>query len=355
MSDDNLYKRGEIWWLRATIKGVEHRESLRTRKITVARKIRDARLEEISAARHRGERRRPWLEAVTAWLEHSAGQLAASTAERYVLSLEMARPVLEPLAIDEIDGKVIASMIAARRACGASPATIRRDLTAISSVLEYAEAMGWREGNPTLSKRRILKERRDPIVLPLERDIEAMVNASSARFGALITGARLTGCRQNELVLAKWEGFDARAKTLEVIGKGNKRRVLELSERASAHISAQPRTLGSKLIFCRDGGEPFAEAASDFVHFRRTLEAKAKREGFEFQRFRFHDLRHLFAVEALRDGMGLYRLSKHLGHTSVKTTEIYLEFLTPEEAARAKDAPAQNTAQPRRFDRKETA
>lgn len=75
MREPNLFKRGGIYWLRATVKGVEHRESLRTRKITVARKIRDARLEEISAARHRGERRRPWLEAVTAWLEHSSAIL----------------------------------------------------------------------------------------------------------------------------------------------------------------------------------------------------------------------------------------------------------------------------------------
>jgi integrase/recombinase XerD len=46
-------------------------------------------------------------------------------------------------------------------------------------------------------------------------------------------------------------------------------------------------------------------------------------------------LRHLFAVEALRAGMGIYALSKHLGHTSVKTTEIYLSFLTGDEAESA--------------------
>jgi integrase/recombinase XerD len=48
-------------------------------------------------------------------------------------------------------------------------------------------------------------------------------------------------------------------------------------------------------------------------------------------------LRHLWAVEALRGGMGLYALSKHLGHTSVSVTErVYLAFLTPEEAEAAK-------------------
>jgi integrase/recombinase XerD len=47
--------------------------------------------------------------------------------------------------------------------------------------------------------------------------------------------------------------------------------------------------------------------------------------------------------------MSIYDLSEHLGHTSVKTTEIYLDFLTPAEAKQAKDGMAQNPAQPRRF------
>jgi len=109
--------------------------------------------------------------------------------------------------------------------------------------------------------------------------------------------------------------------------------------------SAQPATLGSELVFCREGGLAFAEAASDFTHIRRAAEAAAKRQGRPFHRFRFHDLRHLFAVTALRGGMGLYDLQQHLGHTSVKTTEIYLAFLTPDEQMRAKAAPASPTAQ----------
>jgi integrase/recombinase XerD len=348
MREPNLYTRGGVYWLRATIRGVEHRESLRTRDLATARRIRDRRLEEIAAARWRGERRRTWLEAVTEWAEHESGQIAASTAKRYAVSLSMVEPYLAAYAIEKIDGQAIASMISARRLDGATPATVRRDLTAVSRVLDYAEAMGWREGNPTLSKRRLLKERRDPIVLPTDRDIDAVIAAASPRFGALIQAARLTGCRQDELVRATWRNFDARARTLAVIGKGNKRRTISLSEAATAHISAQPVTLGCDLIFCRDGGEPFAQAASDFTHVRRAVAAKAEKEKLEFQRFRFHDLRHLFAVEALRAGMSIYALSKHLGHTSVKTTEIYLAFLTPEEAARAKDEAAHNPAQPRR-------
>ena len=66
------------------------------------------------------------------------------------------------------------------------------------------------------------------------------------------------------------------------------------------------------------------------------------RTGTPFRRFRFHDLRHLHAVEYLKAGGSLYDLSKRLGHTSVKTTEIYLDFLTAEEEARTKAGRAED-------------
>jgi integrase/recombinase XerD len=107
-------------------------------------------------------------------------------------------------------------------------------------VLEFAEAQDWREGNQTLSKRKILKERRDPIVLPEPEQIEAVLAVTPARFGALVRAAEMTGCRQSELVYARWRDLNIRAQALEVVGKGNKRRVLSLSPEATAHFSAQP-------------------------------------------------------------------------------------------------------------------
>ena len=290
-----------------------------------------------------------WKEALTAWSEHSAGQIAPATARRYAVSLLQCEHFLDELSIDAIDGKSIQRMVGERRRMGASAATVRRDLTAISRVLEYAEAQGWREGNPTLSKRKLLKERRDPIVLPERAAIEAVIDAATPRFGAFIRAAELTGMRQDELVRATWRAFNAVVGTLEIVGKGRKRRTIQLSPAATAHFSTQPKTLGSELIFCREGGLAYAQAASDFTHLRRGVEGRYARNSRPFRRFRFHDLRHLYAVEALRAGVGIYALSKHLGHTSVKTTEIYLAFLTPDEAESIKATQAQNPAQTRRF------
>jgi integrase/recombinase XerD len=54
------------------------------------------------------------------------------------------------------------------------------------------------------------------------------------------------------------------------------------------------------------------------------VEAREKKAKRPFRRFRVPDFRHGFAIRSLRAGMDICSLSRHLGHTSVKTTEIYL-------------------------------
>jgi integrase/recombinase XerD len=63
----------------------------------------------------------------------------------------------------------------------------------------------------------------------------------------------------------------------------------------------------------------------------------AEKESIEFTPFTFRYLRHRHAVHSLKNGYGsIYDLRARLGHTLVKTTEIYLQYLTPEEAQTAK-------------------
>ena len=173
---------------------------------------------------------------------------------------------------------------------------------------------------------RTLRERRDPIVLPDEGSIQAVLDKCSPALRNLAVAARLTGGRQAELTALKWPQFNVSAGTLEIIkGKGNRRRVISLSQVALDHIAGLPRTTDS--IFPSADG-PWTSVSPAF--------AKTVKRAAPHVQFRFHDLRHVYAVEALRGGTSIYRVSQHLGHTSVSTTEIYLAHLTPDEAHRAR-------------------
>jgi integrase/recombinase XerD len=339
-SDKNLVLRGQTWWIRAYVKGKLIQRSLHTSDVKVARAERDKKLEEAAGWAYRGNSVVTWDDATAEWIDHEGKHLPENTRKRYSVSLKQVEPYLSGLNIAAINNKVIGEFTRARRKQGVTATTIRRDLTAISKVLDYAIAEDWREDNPTLSRRRLIKERRDPIMLPHEDDIASVLASASPEFRALIVAAHLTGCRQNELVTARWRDYDAERMTLSVVGKKCKGRVISLrpipSKDATAFFAALPRRFGSDLIFTKANGQPFSQAASDFTHVRRAAEMKAKRSGERFRRFRFHDLRHLFAVEALRDGMNIYDLQQHMGHSSVKVTEIYLAHLTTEEAAKAK-------------------
>lgn len=87
---------------------------------------------------------------MTEWAEHAADQFGANIniKTRYAVSLSMVEPYLTTYSIDRIDGKAIAALMESRRKAGTSAATIRRDLTAVSRVLDYSEAMGLAGGEP---------------------------------------------------------------------------------------------------------------------------------------------------------------------------------------------------------------
>jgi integrase len=74
-----------------------------------------------------------------------------------------------------------------------------------------------------------------------------------------------------------------------------------------------------------------------------SVGAREKAAKRPFRRFRVHDLRHGFAIRALRCGMDIYSLSRHLAHTSVKTTEIYLAHPTGDEQGTVRFAQAWGT------------
>lgn len=352
-SATNTFKRGNIWWARFQVAGREFRGSLSTSHGPTARKrAREWREREIGAARF-GEGRKTYMDAFAAWSIHIADQVGATTAERYAVSLGQLEPNLKPLYIDEIDKQVVADIVRDRRAKGVKTATIRRDLTALSQLLEYAIDEGWRgddESNPALRRLKKLRERRDPIVLPLAEDIAYVIARAPGNFARMIEAARDTGCRQDELAKAERRLFDRDRRQLTIRRKGNQVRTISLSEAGWRTVAAVPAHLTGKWLFWHGNGEPYRNASARFNELVKAAQKAAQAEEREFRPMTFHHLRHFYAVWFLKNGGNIYALQQHLNHKSITTTETYLDFLTPEEATAAKAGPSQKAAQPERFE-----
>ena len=143
-----------------------------------------------------------------------------------------------------------------------------------------------------------------------------------------------------EGVSLEWSDLDmANATVTFRRTKTSRPRTVRLRPETVAMLRARPRSLATPLVFWHGSGDmyrQFATLFADKVRNTATAEEKAKRE---FRPFRCHDLRHRFAIEWLKDGGDIYALSKHLGHTSVATTEIYLGHVPAHAAAQTPGTP----------------
>jgi integrase/recombinase XerD len=358
----NCFWRGSILWGRTTVAGIEYRWSLRTSDAAIAKRRVKAEKDRIVAERHFGEQKHKYEDVFVEWSAHISSQVGSETAKRYGVSLKQLEPELLPLFIDEIDKAKVTEIVRRRQIEGVSIATIRRDLTALSSVLAYAEDNDYREGNPALARLRKLKERRDPIVLPETSHIYRVASRATPMIAAMIRTALRTGCRQNELVTAERRNFDHERRQLSVRGKGNKIRTIDLDAETCTLLRSLPAYMGCRYLFWMDDGRPIRWIAGRFRDLvaaeleaaRKTAQGQGLRDP-DFRPFTFHHLRHRHAVDWLKAGKSIYDLQHRLGHTSITTTEIYLAFLTPDEARAAKLAPSQWAAQDQRFNASEKA
>lgn len=352
----NLYRRGKVWWGRIQSDGREHRRSLRT--VSRAEAIKRLKIwrEELNHAAFHGEARHTWPAAVLKYgTEVLPGSVKPSTGKRYKVSLGILYPLLRELYVDQIDRRQVAKVVSERKRQGATNATIKRDLTAMSRVLSACCAWGWRDDNPAKDfDRTIVRERRDPITLPLEKDIDAVIALCPGNLARLCRFAQFTGMRQEEVGSLERSQIRRPAKIADLTRtKTNRPRSVPLDARALGTIDGTPENPLTEAVFWHETavqgpGGKVVRGAGRYLNISSRfagIVAAALEKGLISRAFRFHDLRHWYAVDYLRRGGNIYDLKGILGHTSVKTTEIYLRYLTPEEADRAMHGTARIPAQ----------
>ena len=270
----------------------------------------------------------------TEWLVPNKGP---KTATRYLCSLGQLAPYLDGKALTEIDGKLVADIIRARRVSGVTNATIKRDLVALSSVCNYAIVQGWRDDNPVLARMRLIEEKRPPIVLPDPADVALIMKRAKGMIPDMMRLAIATGAREEELFGAEDRQIDHRQRQMTLIGKGRKgvkrMRVIDLDPFGGYDlVRALPeRPAGARMLLWQGRSANLNAFSTAFCKAVNRTAAWAKKEGIPFRKFTFHHLRHLHAVQWLKDGRSIYDLQRRLGHASIKTTEDYCAFLTPEE------------------------
>lgn len=324
--------RGNTIWGRAQVKKRDHKWSLRTDDHEIAKRRYKTERDRQIAAAHFGDHRRMFQDVMAEWAGEIGRNVSVKTAARYATSLKQLQPMLEGLYEDEVDGELCAEIVRKRALAGVCNATIKRDLGAVSSVVNFSIDRGYRENNPILPRLKRLKERRDPIILPDHAHIQMVIDRAPGLFAEMIKAAVLTGARLEELAGARRTQVDHARKQLTVKGKRNKLRVIDLDGWGYEIFKGLPASIGGAYLFWHHQGEPYRTVSGRFRVIVASVAKLAQKQEQDFRPFRFHDLRHRHAVDWLKSGGSIYDLMHRLGHTSVKTTEIYLKYLTPDEA-----------------------
>src|SRR4029450_9454620 len=148
-----------------------------THKRSEALKRLAAWLGKIDESAYDGRQRALWQEAALHYTTIvMPDNVKPSTATRYLVSLRQVDPFLSDMYVDEIDEAVIGDLVKKRKLDEVTNATIRRELTAVANVLRTAKSEHWCQRNPVANyDYDQIKERRDPIVLPTDAEVDAAI------------------------------------------------------------------------------------------------------------------------------------------------------------------------------------
>lgn len=259
--------------------------------------------------------------------------LSNNTREAYLHDVEKLLTYFEDEKIDflKVELDHFHSFAAALMDVGIGERSIARILSGVRSFYKFLVLDGYLEQDPTelLESPKIGKHL--PEVLSVEEidAIEGIINVSTPegqRDRAAIEMLYSCGLRVSELCnlllsdLYLDEGF------LRVTGKGNKQRLVPISERAIRELKSWFAFRNSINIKPGEEDYVFISAARK-KHLSRitvfhNIKVYAEQAGIQ-KTISPHTFRHSFATHLLEGGANLRAIQTMLGHESISTTEIY--------------------------------
>lgn len=239
--------------------------------------------------------------------------------------------------MEELTGKDVRGFISARQADGVKPATINRELSILSAMINHAiEQLEWPMSNPVRGRKLKEPEGRVRWITHSEADrlvAAAKTQRSGERLADFILLGLNTGARMNELLKMSWSRVDFDNALLHLEGedtKSAKRRSLPLNDAAIAALKRRWVWVAnncpqSEWVFAKTNGERLGCIRQGFNTACETA---------RIRNFRIHDLRHTCASWMVSEGVPLLDVKEVLGHSTIKMTEKYAH-LAPH---RARDA-----------------
>lgn len=288
----------------------------------------------------------PLDDALRAYLDHLTVErgAAANTLSSYRRDLDRYREYLVELGIDDLASvtstQVSGFLVALREGSDGRPplaaSSAARSLIAVRGLHRFAAAEGLTASDVAREVRPPAPAKRLPKALSIDTVIALLEAAggdgesdtpSRLRDRALLELLYSCGARISEVTALDVDDIDVQSRSVVLMGKGGKQRVVPIGRPALAAIEAylvrgRPSLVKKSnpaLFLNVRGGRLSRQSAW------QVLATAAERAGIDTDAVHVspHTLRHSFATHLLEGGADVRVVQELLGHASVTTTQVY--------------------------------
>lgn len=207
--------------------------------------------------------------------------------------------------------------------------SVTRNISSLRSFFKYLLSNNKIKINPMTLVSNPKQEKKLPHYLTID-EINELNSVTSGddvydiRNNMIIELLYATGLRVGELVNIKIKDINFQDKSIKVLGKGNKERIVYFGTLAlnkiKRYLDIRPeivKDINNPYLLINKRGNKLQERA-----VRSIFEDIIKKNHLKIE-FSPHTLRHTYATHLLNDGMDVKSVQELLGHASISSTGIY--------------------------------
>lgn len=270
----------------------------------------------------------PITSFIQRYTEYSEINHAINTTERIKVILEHFLGFVGDKMMNRITAQDIEEYKISRIKKGISPVTMNIELRTLKAFFGIAYKWQIIDRNPFENIGFMKLPEEKPEYFDKEQ-VKAILTAMGSRWLRDMTILSLTtGLRRAELVNLRWTDVDFTKSILHVRNsdsfttKSRKERAIPLNTMALRVLKGQPPR--SVYVFTKSDGTQYSKSYVS-QHFK-----KAVRESKLDDRYSFHSLRHTFATNLLKAGVGVVEVQRLLGHSNISVTMGYSHIISAE-------------------------
>jgi integrase/recombinase XerC len=269
---------------------------------------------------------------IDGYLRHLAKErrLSPHTSSNYARDIGALADFLERGNVTEwkrVDSQHVRVFAARAHAGGLSPRSVQRRLSAVRSFFGYLVREGVAASNPAVDIRAPKAAKRLPGTLDVDQITQLLQfpgdDPLAVRDRAIMELFYSSGLRLAELVGLALTDIDLADRTVRVLGKGAKTRIVPVGRKACDAIRAWLREraalagIEETALFVGRNGERLKPRA-----IQLRIAQWARRAGLPARVYP-HLFRHSFATHLLESSKDLRGVQELLGHADISTTQVY--------------------------------